>query len=247
MDFLEKNVKLIAGLFFGLIVIGLVATFISTGSKRSEEQAQEKLAQFELEYSKYKEEWAKSSAPTPTPPAKDSKKSADIKKTEERTQADIKSHVAELGAQLAKKLNQFIAENKKSVATEMAALYLSDIYTNENKNTEALDVLKKMESHSNHLTSVLIQKKMGALLADNNQCDEALKVWDNLLKSNSAQFARAEVKIMQSLCYQKMNDLKKAEEILLSVKNDKTEGSAEYSQNADRILRLIQFKKASGT
>jgi hypothetical protein len=44
-----------------------------------------------------------------------------------------------------------------------------------------------------------------------------------------------------------MNDLKKAEEILISVKNDKTEGSAEYVQHAERILRLIQFKKASGT
>jgi thioredoxin-like negative regulator of GroEL len=104
-----------------------------------------------------------------------------------------------------------------------------------------------MESSSNALTSVLIQKKIGSLLADNNQCAEALKTWDNLLKSSSAKFAHSEVKIMQSLCYSKMNDLKKAEEILNSVKNDKSEGVAEYAQQAEKILRLIQFKKASGT
>ena len=161
--------------------------------------------------------------------------------------AEATENVAKLRIQLTASLNQFISENKKSIATEMASLYLSEILLDEKKNVEALDVLKKTTSDSNNLTSILIQKKIGALLADNNQCDEALKVWDKLLKSSSAKFAHSEVKIMQSLCYQKMNDLKKAEEILISVKNDKTEGSAEYVQHAERILRLIQFKKASGT
>ncbi len=244
MEFLEKNGKLVASVFFGFIVIGLVWAFVSNSSKHNEEQTQDKLAKIELDYTKYKEDLVKSKT---APTSKDDKKTAVDKKNEEKTLAEATENVAKLRIQLTASLNQFISENKKSIATEMASLYLSEILLDEKKNVEALDVLKKTTSDSNNLTSILIQKKIGALLADNNQCDEALKVWDKLLKSSSAKFAHSEVKIMQSLCYQKMNDLKKAEEILISVKNDKTEGSAEYVQHAERILRLIQFKKASGT
>ncbi|MBC7456776.1 MAG: hypothetical protein H7235_00760 [Bdellovibrionaceae bacterium] len=245
MEFLEKNGKLIIGAFGLLIVVGLITVFASTNSKKNEEKTQEKLAVIELDYTKYKEEVAKSMAPAS--PIKDDKKSLEDKKNKVKTMADAGLNSVQLRGKLMISLTQFIADNKKSVATEMAALYLSEVLIDQNKNTEALEVLKKTESSSNDLTSVLVQKKIGSLLADNNQCEEALKVWDKLLKSSSAKFAHSEVKIMQSLCYQKMNDLKKAEEILVSVKNDKTEGSADYAQHAERILRLIQFKKASGT
>lgn len=245
MEFLEKNGKLIAGAFFVVIVVGLITVFVSSGSKKNEQQTQDKLATIELEYTKYKEEMAKSM--TPASPIKDDKKSAADKTAEAKAIAEAGTNVVTLRGKLTTSLNQFISENKKSVATEMAALYLSEILLDEKKNTEALEVLKKTESNSNDLTSVLVQKKIGSLLADNNQCEEALKVWDKLLKSSSAKFAHSEVKIMQSLCYQKTGDLKKAEEILISVKNDKTEGAGDYAQHADRILRLIQFKKASGT
>lgn len=245
MEFLEKNGKLIAGVFGLSLVVGLITVFVSTGSKKNEIQTQDKLAQIEQDYTKYKEEVAKSM--TPTTAIKDDKKSAADKTAEAKAIAEAGANVVQLRGKLTASLTQFIADNKKSVATEMAALYLSEVLLDEKKNAEALEVLKKTESSSNDLTSVLVQKKIGSLLADNNQCEEALKVWDKLLKSSSAKFAHSEVKIMQSLCYQKMNDLKKAEEILISVKNDKTEGSSDYVQHAERILRLIQFKKASGT
>ncbi len=243
MEFLEKNGKLIAGAFFALIAIGLIATFISNSSKKNEIETQEKFSMIELDYTKYKEEMTKSIAPqTPSNPLAKADKKADGKDS-----FDAAAKAEKMRAPLSANLSKFISENKKSVATEMAALYLSEILLDEKKNVEALEVLKKVDSQSNDLTSVLVQKKLGSLLADNNQCEEALKVWDKLLKLSTAKFAHSEVKIMQSLCYQKMNDLKKAEEILISVKNDKTEGSAENSQHAERILRLIQFKKASGT
>ena len=245
MEFLEKNGKIIIAAFFVLIAVGLVTVFVSNNSKQNEQKAQEKLAAIELDFTKYKEQLAKTIQPANS--IKDDKKTVVEKKNQEKDLAEAQALVLKLRDQLTTSLNQFISENKKSVATEMASLYLSEILVDQNKNTEALLVLKKMESSSNALTSVLIQKKIGSLLADNNQCAEALKTWDNLLKSSSAKFAHSEVKIMQSLCYSKMNDLKKAEEILNSVKNDKSEGVAEYAQQAEKILRLIQFKKASGT
>lgn len=240
MEFLEKNIRVIAVVFVLLIVVGLGITFSSTYKKHKEEKAQDKFAQIEFDYSKYKEELAKSKMPTP--PETDAKEKSKVD-----TAAEAATKAAHLRTQLMAQLNQFIASGEKTIATRIAALYLSELYLDEGKSPEALTALKTVDSNAKDLTSILVQKKIGSLLADSGQCNEALKVWEGLLNMNTAKFAHAEVKIMQSLCYQKMNDLKKAEEILLSVKNDKSEGSAEFVQHADRILRLIQFKKASGT
>ena len=71
MEFLEKNGKLVASVFFGFIVIGLVWAFVSNSSKHNEEQTQDKLAKIELDYTKYKEDLVKSKT---APTSKDDKK-----------------------------------------------------------------------------------------------------------------------------------------------------------------------------
>ena len=132
MEFFEKNGKLVVGAFFALIAVGLIVTFVSSGSKRNEEQAQEKLAKIEIEYTKYKEEVTNSTTP-PAPPTKDDKKNK-----EAAAAADIaKAEAANLRNGLIVNLNQFINDNKKTIATEMAALYLSELLIDENKNAEA--------------------------------------------------------------------------------------------------------------
>ena len=50
-----------------------------------------------------------------------------------------------------------------------------------------------------------------------------------------------------ALCYKKLNDMKKAEEILTSVKNNKLEGQEQLSQEADKILRVIKMSSTLGT
>lgn len=241
MEFLEKNIRVIVFGFVAIIAIGLIMVFLNTHSKNKEEKAQEKLAQIEFDYSKYKEQMSQASMPTPPNPK-------DKTKAENKSNNEAMTKAVSMRAQLISQLNQFVNTNEKTIATRIAALYLSELFLDEGKSGEALNTLKAAtESSSKDLTSVLVQKKLGSLLADNNQCDEALKVWDNVLKVSSAQVAHSEIKIQQSLCYEKMNNLKKAEEILTAVKNDKSENSAEYVQNAEKILRLIQFRKASGS
>lgn len=242
MEFLEKNIRILAAGFVGVIAIGLVFVFMSTHSKHKEEQIQSKLAQIEFDYTKYKEELSQASMPaTPVNPKDKTNKS-------ENKNADALAKALTARAQLITQLNQFINSNEKSIATRMASLYLSELLIDDGKTSEALNVLKSAtDSNFKDLTAILVQKKLGSLLADSNQCDEALKVWDNVLKMSAAKFAHSEIKIMQSLCYQKMNDSKKAEEILTAIKNDKSENSADYVQNAERILRLIQFRKSTGS
>ncbi len=245
MEFLEKNIKAIAAGFGILIIAGIGWAIMAGQKKQKETAAQEKFAQIESEYTKYKE--SQNQLTQMMTMAKNSKDAAKTATADKKAEAELTATVAASKTKIETDLKQFVDSNPKSIATSMAALYLSEILVADQKASDALVILQKVESSGNDLTSILVQKKIGALLADTNQCDAAMKVWDKILKTSSAKFAHSEVKIMQSLCYQKNNDLVKAEEILNSIKNDKTETSQEYVQHAERILRLIHFKKASGT
>ncbi len=249
MEFLEKNGKQIGILAALALVVGFLVTFLVSRSQNAETKIQDKMAQVELEYSKYKENFAKVSTPE-VETKQDPKVTLELI-AEKQKKADellkLKETVITSRKKISDDLLKFMNENPKTISSQMAALYLSDLMIDENKKTEALDVLKKSSSNGSDLTSILVSKKIGSLLADANQCEDAIKVWDRIVANKKAQFAHAETKIMQSLCYQKNNDLKKAEDLLISVKNDKTEGSAEFVQRAEKILRLIQFKKSIGS
>jgi predicted negative regulator of RcsB-dependent stress response len=247
MEFIEKNGKQLVLIAAVLVVVGFLITFFVGRSHRNEAQVQEKLAQIELDYTKYKEDFAKSQMPQFSGDPKPTKESEADKKKRDDESAQLKQKVMTSREKLTADLEKFISENPQSIGASMASLYLSEMLIDNNKKAEALEVLKKSVRTSEDLSSVLVYKKIGSLQADANQCDEAVKTWDQILKNKKAQYVYPEIKIMQSLCYQKNNDLKKAEELLTSVKNDKSEGAAEFSQRAEKILRLIQFKKMSGT
>ena len=239
MNFLEKNFKLLAAGCTGLLLIGLIWMFSISQAINKEIEVQEKFAKLEANFGKYKDDLNQLNA---------SVKSKAVKTVaDKKTDADSELAIMAAKTKLLTDLEMFISSNEKNVATSMAGLFLSELLMSDKKINEALAVLNKVKGQTNDLTSILVQKKIGALLADNNQCDEAMKIWNDILKIKTARFAYSEVKILQSLCYQKNNDLVKAEEILNTIKNDKSEGSADSAQHAEKILRLIHFKKASGT
>lgn len=222
MNFLEKNLKSIGLGFAALIVVGLVITVVTNQSEKKEKTAQENFAVIQEKLNKLNEK---------TPAAdKDAKAPAAV---------DIVS--------LKKDLEDFITKNSGTVAAQIAGLSLADIYANEKNNTEALTVLKKIETNSSVLSNVLVLKKTGQILADADQCKEAIAVWEKVLANKKAEFAFADVQIKQALCYQKLNDFQKAEDLLTQVKNNKSEGHEQSSLEAEKVLRLIKFNKASGT
>lgn len=230
MEFLEKNWKLISGGVIAILGVGLIVMLINLQSSKKETEAQNKFAPIENEYSQYKDELSKIENAQKAN-SKDSK-APDITaliKTKEKLSADLLS---------------FIDQHPQTVASEMAALYASEIMTTEGKTEEALGVLKKVSSTGTRLSSVLVTKKTAALLADQDKCNEALPLLNKIV---SVSFVSSDVKILQALCHQKLNDLDKATEILTSIKNDKTGTNAESVKEADKILRLIKFKKTSGT
>ncbi len=223
MSFIEKNWKTLSLTSAGFIVVGLIIALVGGQSERKEKSAQEAFTSLNEKIVKLKEQQASKNATT-------EEKSAAV---------DIQS--------LKKDLEDFISKNPSTVASQMAGISLADILISEKNTTDALNVLKKVETSSANLSNTLVLKTIGQILADADQCKDAIAAWDKILSNKKAEFAFADVQIKQALCYQKMNDSKKAEELLTKVKNNKTEGQEQSSLEAEKVLRLIQFNKAQGT
>ncbi|MFN3455036.1 MAG: tetratricopeptide repeat protein [Pseudobdellovibrio sp.] len=227
-QFIEKYGKHI---FIGVgivIVAALVATLISYSSTNKEKQAQDKFYALDAKVQKFREDKLKASAP----------------------QADKKEDVAQVKIdvnQLKSELNQFASEYQGTVAGQMASLQLSQILSDEGNPGEALTLLQKAETKSDSLANTLVRMKIAQLFSDQDKCQDAITLWGKIISSKSASFVHAEAKLNQALCYKKLNELAKAEEILNQVRNEKSEESVDASREAERILRLIQFNKAIGT
>lgn len=218
MNFIEKNWKTLSFVSAGLIILGLIVALVSGQAESREKKAQEDFATLQTQLNQLKEQQS----------AKDSKNAVDTVK-------------------LKKDLEDFISKNQGTVASQIAGLSLSDILVAEKNPVEALNVLKKVESNDSILSNFLVLKKQAQLLADSDQCKEAITAWDKILSNKKAEYTFSDIQIKQALCYQKLNDTKKAEELLTKVKNNKTEGQEQSSLEAEKVLRLIQFNKTQGS
>ncbi|AZZ36808.1 hypothetical protein CIK05_08405 [Bdellovibrio sp. qaytius] len=232
MEFLEKNIKGILGLAGLVIVAGLIGTLVTANSVKKEKQIQEKFFAIDAKVKKYKEDKFKASN-------KATDKAADKKDEVVSVPVDLN--------QLKTELEAFLSENTGSVAAQIAGLELADIYSEENKSAEALALLQKVETKTDLLSNVLVRMKIAQSLADQDKCSDALIIWGKVLATKATSYLHAEAKINQALCYKKMNDLAKAEDILNAVKNDKADETGQSNKEAERILRLIQFNKSFGT
>lgn len=243
---LEAYWKPIAAVGGILLVIGFVFGLISMNATSKEKTAQDELFKLESDYKKHVE----ALDPNPMAPAPKDTAKIDVEK--------LKSD-----------LSAFAVKHKGLVASQMAALYLSDLLIRDKKNKEALDLLLSVKSSPKNLTSVLMIKKIGQLYADMGQCNEANSNWDQLLKTSSAKFAHNEIKVSQSLCLLNTGNLVEAEKILMTLKSEalrleaiskdakkmakadeELQSEIRRSQGTkaevEKILRLIQFKSKAG-
>lgn len=228
MEFLEKYGKQFFMGVGALIVIGFVTTLVVQSSVKKEKESQEKYFVIEAKVKKYHEEKFKQSQ-------------GEQAKSSEKVSITIDV------AQLKTELDAFISAHLGTVAAQFAGLELAQLLSEDNKSTEALSLLQKIETQSDLLSNSLVRMKIGQTLADLDKCNDAVAVWSKIASNRSLSYIHAEAKLNQALCYKKMNDLKKAEDILNQVKNEKSEETLEFSREADRILRLIQYNKSFGT
>jgi len=236
MEFFEKQWKSVLTVIVVLIVIGAGIATRATMNVSREKKAQENFFLIEKKYSDYKNKKAQ-----PPEVSKDGKTKA--------APADLSTELASVK----KDFENFLATDSSSKAGQMAALYYAEIVLSENNKELAKTTLEKAQNNDSGLINTLVQQQLGQVLADLNKCPEAIAVWQKVVDRKDASFLHNDVKIQQALCYQKTNDLKKAEEILTNIANQKADSkedayqSSSASKEAARYLRLLQFKKVSGT
>ena len=228
MEFIEKYGKQLFAGIGAFIVVGFIATLLMQNSVKKEKESQEKYFTIEAKVKKYTEEKFK-------------KSQTDQIKNQEKVNITVDVNT------LKSELESFISQNIGTVAAQFAGLELAQIYSDENKSTEALSILQKVETQSDLLSNSLVKMKIAQVLVDLDKCSDAVATWSKIISTSHFSYLHAEAKLNQALCYKKLNDLKKAEDILNQVKNDKSDESADFSNEADRILKLIQFNKSFGT
>lgn len=226
MEFLEKNGKSILITILLVLSIGFVITWMTGKSQSQEAQAQAEYSKIEEQFTQYQQSLKPATSPT-----------------EKTISVDVN--------ELKKSLETFSEKNKGTVAAQMAALSLAEILVKDGQIQQAVTVLQHQETSSGLLSNTLLRKRLGQLQADLDQCPEAIKTWDKILNDKKAIFAHGNTRIQQALCYQKMKDFKKAEDLLNLVKAQKTsEDEPETNQarqEAEKLLRLMKFSQDSGT
>ncbi|MFZ3229253.1 MAG: hypothetical protein WA160_03525 [Pseudobdellovibrio sp.] len=235
MSFIEKQWKLIFGAFAAILVVGLVIVITTSAKLSNEKKSQENFFLIEKKYSDYKTKKAQAAQP------------ANPKEEKVKPVADF---AAELVA-IKKSFADFLSQDSNSKAGQMAALYYSEILLEEKNKDLAKTTLLKAQNNDSGLVNTLVQQQLGQVLADLDLCNEAIAIWQKVIDRKEASFLHNEIKIQQALCYQKTNDSKKAEEILTNIANQKSDGPAAgesaTAKEAAKYLRLIQYKKVSGT
>lgn len=231
LNFIEKQWKLIASFFVLIIAVGFTVLFVFNQSVKKEQNAQAEYFKIEKNYIEFKSK-------KNTPPLETDKAAADKKTT-----------VADLPT-IKNDFQKIMTEFPGTKAAQMSALYSAEILSNENNKALALETLQKVKNQDSGLVNTLVQHQIAILLADQDKCTEAIGLWQKIIDKKEAQFIQTDAKIQQALCYNKMKDTKKAEEILTNLANQKPEAGLDNStttKEAEKYLRLIQFKKASGT
>ena len=231
-NYIEKNIKSIGITLAVALVVGLGFTFNNYRQTAHETKLQEQYFMIEVKIKKMKDAQFKASQ----------ENKADVKAVPKTEATSIST------AELQAELQAFVNTAKKTVAGQMAALELAHILVTENKPEAAIEWLNKVETGSSNLTNLLVRMKKAQALSVANKCADAITAWDKVVADSKAQFLHIEAKVNQALCYKSMNDLAKAEDVLLQIKSNSKNGeySAEKNPDVDKVLRLIQFQKNAG-
>lgn len=151
-------------------------------AEKTESKAQESFYAAERTYLKIKEGFdrAEQEAQRLAEAKKDPKKKsdADVKPVETAASGDLQK---DYGSVLPT-LKQVIADHSGTKGAQMSALTLSQIYSQYHQDTAAIQVLKDLVNkvNSKGLLGALILNQSASLLANQQKCNEAVHVWNQI-------------------------------------------------------------------
>jgi predicted negative regulator of RcsB-dependent stress response len=239
MEWMRKNVALVAVILVAFVGIGAAWSIWDYFKHANEEKLQADLsvAVAEKDYFEKKSQFREAAA---SPKSKDKKEISKVTATGD-LQKDYGSVV--------ERLNAIVQKEPKSNAAAMAALYLAEIHSEYKQAEKALEALNKVsgDSAKDVLSSLVLNLKAG-LLADQGSCDKAIGIWDNVTKQKKASYLHEEAKLRMALCYEKINDVVKAEQLYTELsKGGDSASDRAVADDAKKYLRLLKIRASGGT
>jgi predicted negative regulator of RcsB-dependent stress response len=227
------------------IVVGVGWSLMSNMSERKESQAQESYFGFEKSYLDKKRGFDEAERSALRPPMGKDKEAPKVKASGDMDK-DYGTEVAGF--------KTVIEKFPSSKAAQMAALNLSEIYVNYKKIDDATQVLERVadKSSGKDLISAIVLTQYGNILSDKDNCKGAVEQWGKVLGQSQAAYLHDVLRLKSAFCYEKMNDLTKAEELFKKISQNSQDpknpeaGETGLGKDAEKYLRLLKLKKNAG-
>ena len=214
------NAKIVVGLFISLLLVGSAIAGMGYKKKSAETAAFSELSVLEREFNNWK------LSLSPNPESKEKPAAVDT-------------------AKLQTQLTDFIKNKPELKASHLASLMLVELGTSLGQEAEILKVLETLPLKSNgQLLEGLATLKKGDLFANQNQCDQALKAWSQIVGQKKLPFLKDMAHLKSGLCEEKLAQKDKAlmhYESVISAKDLKTDRWAyKEAQKYKRALTWTQ-------
>ncbi len=239
---IEKNFKVLFGLFIAAVVGGTLWTLMSYQNKKKEMASFTELYKITKVYNQKKAEFEEAKA------AKDEKNQKKEDKVEEATkdEAAEKDLVMASGVlekdypNLPGQLENFIKEHKGSNASGEAALTLSEIYDEYKQPEKGASALKDVLENwgSKNVLYYVMQMRAGDLYAGTSDCEKAISFWQ--VVANSKSFIAKQAQLKLGVCLQKVGRVEEAKQWFNQLQEEDPNSSEGFS--AKRYLRFLKFK-----
>lgn len=234
--------KMVLGAVAVFLVVGIGISIAQAMKAKNESAAQEKYYVAEKRYNEKKMSFDQAEA------QKNQKQDKNAKTPAAPTLAVASGDLQKDYGDIPAGFESILKENPKSLAAQMAALNLSELYLKYSQPQEALRALDTVAPHTgqSEMLAALVLGQKASIQADQNQCAEAVKSWEKIVSSKKMAFAHDEAKLRMGLCYETMNDLAKAEQMYSEVaKKDDANNDFSASRDAEKYLRLLKMKMNS--
>ncbi len=253
-EWVSKNVTLVVGLIIGLVILGGAISVVDYFKTKKENDLQGEMARFERQYTdkktKFKEATQAAAVKAPAPKKGEKKAAKEVPPAPVAAKAsgDLdKDYGPEVSG-----FQELVTKSPTSKAGQMSAIYLAEIYSEYRQPEKAIETLNKavpQNDPSDVLSALALNLKAG-LLTDQGQCPQAVDIWQKIINQKKLTYMHDESKLRSAVCYEKMDQLAKAEQYYLELSKDTAakEDSADkaVSEDAKKYLRLLKLRTGGG-
>lgn len=239
-EYLLKNYKAVIGVFVVTVLLIAAYAITQTVSTKREKAAQEEL--FVLTSAVEKKQTELSEAAQKTAATDSKNKKADPLEELKEPEKTSETLSRDFGPQI-KKLEDFVKANEDRKAGLLGAMALSDIYLEYGEPKKAADVLKSMSEKpdSDDLFYGLINSQYALALSNSNNCQDAVGVYDRILKHKEHKHIHAQAMLRKGVCLMTLNKNDEAKNVFQEARTEFPDSVS--GRSAESFERYLALKK----